>query len=106
MVRLGQADGAKHGRLRGAGAVCRGHWQDDREPRHPAAVPRHFQERLRTTPIHLDKPIRAIASRTVHNAFHHEARSFAQEIGDAAPLVFLVERIEELSRIMHSNIVE
>lgn len=60
----------------------------------------------RTAPIHLDKRIRAIASRTVHNAFHHEARSFAQEIGDAALHAFLVERIEELSRIMHSNIVE
>lgn len=61
---------------------------------------------LRTSPIDLDKRIRAIASRTVHNAFHHEARSFAQEIGNAFLQTFLVERIDELSRIMQSNIVE
>ena len=61
---------------------------------------------LRTSPIELDKRIRAIASRTVHNAFHHEARSFAQEIGNAFLQTFLVERIDELSRIMQSNIVE
>ena len=61
---------------------------------------------LRTPPIDLDKRIRTIASRTVHNAFHHEARSFAQEIGNPILQKFLVERIDELSRIMKSNIVE
>ncbi len=50
--------------------------------------------------------IRTIASKTVHNAFHHEARSFAQEIGNAHLQTFLVQRIDELSRIMQSNIVE
>ncbi|MDP1638879.1 MAG: reverse transcriptase domain-containing protein [Candidatus Nitrotoga sp.] len=61
---------------------------------------------LRTSPIDLDKRIRTIARRTVHNAFYHEARSFAQEIGNAILQTFLVERIDELSRIMQSNIVE
>ncbi len=61
---------------------------------------------LRTSPIDLDKRIRSIASKTVHNAFHHEARSFAQKIGNATLQTFLVERIDELSRIMQSNIVE
>ena len=61
---------------------------------------------LRTSAIDLDKRIRIIASRTVHNAFHHEARSFAQEIGNAPLQTFLVQRIVELSRIMQSNIVE
>ena len=61
---------------------------------------------LRTAPIDLNKRIRNIASRTVHNAFHHEARFFSQETGDTLLQKFLVERIDELSRIMHSNIVE
>jgi len=61
---------------------------------------------LRTSPIDLNKRIQTIASRTVHNAFHHEARSYAQEIGNTILQKFLVERIEELSRIMQSNIVE
>lgn len=61
---------------------------------------------LRTSPIDLDKRLRAIASKTVHNAFHHEARGFAQEIGNAPLQTFLVQRIDELSRIMQSNIVE
>jgi hypothetical protein len=61
---------------------------------------------LRTSPIDISKRIRAIASKTVHNAFHHEARSFAQEIGNTILQTFLVERIDELSRIMQSNIVE
>lgn len=61
---------------------------------------------LRTSPIDLNRRIRTIAGRTVHNAFHHEARSFAQEVGNADLQTFLVERIDELSRIMQSNIVE
>ena len=61
---------------------------------------------LRATPIDLDKRIRTIASRAVHNAFHHEARSFAQETGNTLLQTFLVERIDELNRIMESNIVE
>ncbi|MDQ1314105.1 MAG: RNA-directed polymerase [Pseudomonadota bacterium] len=61
---------------------------------------------LRTSPIDLNNRIRTIAARTVHNAFHHEARSFAQQIGNAILQTFLVERIDELSRIMQSNIVE
>ena len=61
---------------------------------------------LRAPPIDLNKRIRTIASRTVHNAFHHEARSFAHGIGNAILQTFLVERIDELSRIMQSNIVE
>jgi hypothetical protein len=61
---------------------------------------------LRTVPIDLDKRIRTIAIRTVHNAFHYEARNFAQEIGNTILQTFLVKRIDELNRIMQSNIVE
>lgn len=61
---------------------------------------------LRKAPIDLNTRIQAIASRTVHNAFHYEARSFAQEIGDAALRKILDDRIDELNRVMHSNIVE
>ena len=61
---------------------------------------------LRTAPIDLDKRIRTIAIKTVHNAFHYEARNFAQEIGNTILQTFLVKRIDELNRIMQSNIVE
>ena len=61
---------------------------------------------LRTSSIDLNKRIRTIASKTVHNAFHHEALTFAQEMGDASLKNFLVKRIDELNRIMHLNIVE
>lgn len=66
----------------------------------------HDLNALRATPIDLNKRLRAIASQTVHNAFHHEVRSFAQKIGNMPLQTFLVERIEELNRIMQSNIVE
>ena len=61
---------------------------------------------LRTAPLDLDKRIRTIAIKTVHNAFHYEARNFAQEIGNTILQTFLVKRIDELNRIMQSNIVE
>lgn len=61
---------------------------------------------LRTSPVDLNNRIRTVAARTVHNAFHHEACSFAQQTGNAILQTFLVERIDELSRIMQSNIVE
>jgi len=61
---------------------------------------------LRTSPIDLNGRIRTIASKTVHNAFHHEARSFAQESGNEILQMFLVDRISELHRLMQSNIVE
>ncbi len=61
---------------------------------------------LRATPIDLGKRVQAIAGRTVHNAFHHEARSFAQESGNAPLQTFLAQRIDELSHVMQSNIVE
>lgn len=61
---------------------------------------------LRAAPIDLKRRIQVIAGRSVHNAFHHEARTFAQEIGDAALQAFLVARIDELNRIMQANIVE
>jgi hypothetical protein len=61
---------------------------------------------LRIHPIDFNKRVRDIASQTVHNAFHHEARSFAQEVGDMPLQKYLVKRIDELSRIMQSNIVE
>ena len=62
--------------------------------------------RLRATPIDLGKRIQAIGSRKVHNAFHHEARAFAREIGDTPLQTFLVKRLGELNRIMQLNIVE
>jgi Reverse transcriptase (RNA-dependent DNA polymerase) len=61
---------------------------------------------LRASPIDLDKRLRNLASRTVHNAFHHEARSFARGVGNAPLQSFLGERIVELNRIMASNVVE
>lgn len=61
---------------------------------------------LRTAPIDFNKRIQGIASRSVHNAFHHEAQAFVQEIRDKALQDFLAGRIEELNRIMQANIVE
>lgn len=61
---------------------------------------------LRATPIDFNKRIRAIASRSVHNAFHYEARSYALETANAPLQKIFDDRIEELNRIMHSNIVE
>lgn len=61
---------------------------------------------LRATPIDFSKRILAIASRSVHNAFHNEARAYSQEIGDAMLQALLGTRIEELNHIMQANIVE
>lgn len=57
-------------------------------------------------PIDFNELIRTIAGRAVHNAFHHEAYTFAREIGDTHLINFLVERIDELDRIMRLNIIE
>jgi hypothetical protein len=61
---------------------------------------------LRTDPIDLSKRILTIAGKTVHNAFHHEALTFAKGVGDEALREVLQKRIEELSRIMHENVIE
>lgn len=61
---------------------------------------------LRPKPINLNQRIEGIASRSVHNAFHHEALAYARLAGDTALQKFLVARVNELDRIMQSNIVE
>ncbi len=61
---------------------------------------------LRPKPIHLNQRIQDIASRSVHNAFHHEALAYAYTIGNTALQAFLAARIKELDRIMQSNSVE
>lgn len=61
---------------------------------------------LRAKPIDLNLRIQAIAGRSVHNAFHHEASAFATEIGATALAVFLDERIAKINHLMASNIVE
>ena len=49
-IRLGQADALRARRPRDAEPLRRGHRQDAGEPRHPAALPRHLQERLSALP--------------------------------------------------------
>jgi hypothetical protein len=61
---------------------------------------------LRTTPIDLNKRIRSIADKTVHNAFHHEAGAFALAVKDVALADFLHARIDKLHYLMHQNIIE
>ena len=61
---------------------------------------------LRTSPINFNNRIRTTASKIVHNAFHHEALAYSEKIGDALLRIYLSERIDQLGRIMHSNIVE
>lgn len=61
---------------------------------------------LRTAPIDLSKRILTIARKTVHNAFHHEALTFAKGVGDEPLREVLKKRIDELSRIMHENVIE
>ena len=61
---------------------------------------------LRPTPIDFNGRIRQIAAKSVHNAFHHEALTFAKGAGDKSLREFLQERIEELNRIMQDNVIE
>lgn len=61
---------------------------------------------LRPTPIDFNGRIRQIAAKSVHNAFHHEALTFAKGSGDASLREFLQKRIEELNRIMRENVIE
>ena len=58
------------------------------------------------TPLDFKERIRTIASRSVHNAFHHEASAFALTIHDSALHAFLIERIAKIDKLMVSNIVE
>jgi len=61
---------------------------------------------LRPTPIDFNGRIRLITAKSVHNAFHHEALTFAKASGDEPFRKLLRERIEELSRIMQENVIE
>ncbi|MDP2879173.1 MAG: reverse transcriptase domain-containing protein [Sulfuricella sp.] len=61
---------------------------------------------LRVTPINFNKRIRTIAAKSVHNAFHHEAVTFAKGARDEPLRNILQERIDELSRIMYENVIE
>ncbi len=61
---------------------------------------------LRAAPIDLNKRIRSIASRSVHNAFHYEAKAFAALLGDIMLIADLGERIAKIHNLMVSNIVE
>ena len=49
-VRLGQAHGSWHRRVRGPEPLRRGHNAHAGEPGHPASVPRHLQQRLPALP--------------------------------------------------------
>lgn len=61
---------------------------------------------LRTTPIDMNKRIRTIAAKSVHNAFHHEALVYSRNIGDTDLQQFLEARIAKIHHLMHANIVE
>ena len=61
---------------------------------------------LRPVPIDFNERIRLIALKSVHNAFHHEALTFANGSGDESLQEFLQVRIEELNRIMKENLIE
>ncbi|HAZ60635.1 MAG TPA: hypothetical protein DCY89_03565 [Gammaproteobacteria bacterium] len=60
----------------------------------------------RTTPADLKGRIRAIANRSVHNAFHHEAAVFARAVRDSTLRSELLDRIAHIDHLMDSNIVE
>ena len=61
---------------------------------------------LRAAPIDFNRRLLVIARRSVHNVFHHEVCAFAKEVQDTILHAFLVERINQLNRIMKMNIVE
>lgn len=61
---------------------------------------------LRLAPIDFKERIRLIAAETVHNAFHHEALTFAKGTRDEPLRELLQERIEKLSRVMQENVIE
>lgn len=61
---------------------------------------------LRLAPIDFSNRITTIAAMSVHNAFHHEAITFAKEVKDSRLEKFLGKRIGELKHLMHANIIE
>lgn len=61
---------------------------------------------LRTAPIDLNKRIKTIAAKSVHNAFHYEALVYSRDINDSDLQQFIEERIAKLNHIMSTNVVE
>lgn len=61
---------------------------------------------MRTKPLDLHKRIQAIAKRSVHNAFHHEALAYARLVKESSLEAFLVNRMDEISQLMALNTVE
>jgi hypothetical protein len=61
---------------------------------------------LRVVPIDLNRRVRSIAVKSVHNAFHHEAFTFSKEAGHRSLQAALQGRIDELGRIMQENVIE
>jgi hypothetical protein len=65
-----------------------------------------FLNSLRKEPIDLINRIKVISNKSVHNAFHYEARHFARTTDNKVLEVFLDERIEKLNQMMASNTIE
>lgn len=61
---------------------------------------------LKKKPIDLNKRLSLIASKSVHNAFHHEVLAYARKIKDSRLTELIKSRISALDQLMLKNEIE
>lgn len=61
---------------------------------------------LRSKPINLNNRLILIASKSVHNAFHHEVLAYASRVRDTSLENFVAGRIAALDHLMTANLIE
>ena len=66
----------------------------------------HTLNSFRLKPINLNKRLLSIASKSVHNAFHHEVLAYASKVRDTTLKNFVTGRIAALDQLMTANVIE
>ena len=61
---------------------------------------------LRSRPINLNNRLLMIASKSVHNAFHHEVMAYATKVKDTSLEKDVADRIAALDHLMTANLIE
>lgn len=61
---------------------------------------------LLVKPFGIDRKIKMIASKSVHNAFHYEAIGYARKLKKRTLEKYLLERLAKVAKLMSANVIE
>ncbi len=63
----------------------------------------HQLNAMRSKPINLGKRLTELGQKSMHNAFHHEALSYAREVKDKALTIVFTKRLSEIEEQIEAN---